>query len=68
MILIRKETTNIAKADKPIAKRDFAFKAGNSGCGGILTMLIGICAFFIIKWIAPWLIAGCVALVLVNNK
>ena len=37
-----------------------AFKSGNSsGCGTLMLALVGICAFFIIKWIAPFLIAGC---------
>jgi len=48
------------KADKPVVKSDFAFKGGNSGgCGTLMLALVGICAFFIIKWIAPFLIAGC---------
>jgi hypothetical protein len=36
------------------------WKGGNSGgCGTLMLALVGICAFFIIKWIAPFLIAGC---------
>jgi len=37
-------------------KRLERWKGGNSS---IWTILIGICAFFFIKWIAPFLIAGC---------
>jgi len=48
------------KNDKHIVKRNFTYKCGNSsGCGTLMLALVGICAFFIIKWIAPFLIAGC---------
>jgi len=34
-------------------------KAGKGGNSSLWAILIGICAFFFIRWIAPLLIAGC---------
>jgi hypothetical protein len=50
---------NTHEAGEPVVKRDFTFKSGH---GGIWAILIGICAFFFIRWIAPLLIAGCLFL------
>jgi len=52
----------IAKADKPAVKRNFTYKRGNSGgCGTLILILVGICAFFFIKLIAPLLVVACLA-------
>jgi len=50
------------KNDRLAVKRNFNLKAGNSsGCGTLILLLVGICAFFLIKLIAPLLVVACLA-------